>query len=72
LAAGEVLAVVGESGSADPVTALALTRLLPSARVACSAAPSAFPAKVLTLPEHRLAKVRGGSIAYIFQEPGSR
>jgi ABC-type dipeptide/oligopeptide/nickel transport system ATPase component len=72
LAAGEVLAVVGESGSGKSVTALALTRLLPPAP-GCALGGSVRLAGVelLTLPENQLAKVRGGSIAYIFQEPGS-
>jgi ABC-type dipeptide/oligopeptide/nickel transport system ATPase component len=72
LAAGEVLAVVGESGSGKSVTALALTRLLPPAP-GCALGGSVRLAGVelLTLPEDKLAKVRGGSIAYIFQEPGS-
>jgi ABC-type dipeptide/oligopeptide/nickel transport system ATPase component len=72
LAGGEVLAVVGESGSGKSVTALALTRLLPP-EPSCTLGGSVRLAGVelLGLPEARLAKVRGGSIAYIFQEPGS-
>jgi ABC-type dipeptide/oligopeptide/nickel transport system ATPase component len=72
LAAGEVLAVVGESGSGKSVTALALTHLLPPAP-GCVLGGSVRlqGVELLTLPENQLAKVRGGSIAYIFQEPGS-
>jgi ABC-type dipeptide/oligopeptide/nickel transport system ATPase component len=72
LAAGEVLAVVGESGSGKSVTALALTRLLPPAP-GCVLGGSVRLAGVelLNLPESQLARIRGGSIAYIFQEPGS-
>jgi ABC-type dipeptide/oligopeptide/nickel transport system ATPase component len=72
LAAGEVLAVVGESGSGKSVSALALPRLLPP-EPSCSLSGSVRLAGVelLGLPEDRLAKVRGGSIAYIFQEPGT-
>ena len=72
LAAGEVLAVVGESGSGKSVSALALTRLLPPAP-GCVLGGSVRlqGAELLTLPENQLAKIRGGSIAYIFQEPGS-
>ena len=67
LAAGEVLAVVGESGSGKSVTALALTRLLPPAP-GCVLGGSVRlqGVELLTLPETQLAKVRGGSIAYIF------
>ena len=72
LAAGEVLAVVGESGSGKSVTALALTRLLPpSPGCALGGSVRLAGVELLTLPENQLAKVRGGSIAYIFQEPGS-
>jgi ABC-type dipeptide/oligopeptide/nickel transport system ATPase component len=72
LAAGEVLAVVGESGSGKSVTALALTRLLPPAPgCALGGYVRLAGVELLTLPENQLAKVRGGSIAYIFQEPGS-
>jgi len=72
LAGGEVLAVVGESGSGKSVSALALTRLLPP-EPSCTLSGSVKLAGVelLSLPEDKLAKVRGGSIAYIFQEPGS-
>ena len=72
LAAGEVLAVVGESGSGKSVSALALTRLLPPAP-SCGLSGSVKLAGVelMGLPEDKLAKIRGGSIAYIFQEPGT-
>ncbi|MEY3110398.1 MAG: peptide transporter ATP-binding protein [Verrucomicrobiota bacterium] len=72
LAAGEVLAVVGESGSGKSVSALALTRLLPP-EPSCSLSGSVKLAGVelLGLTEDKLAKIRGGSIAYIFQEPGT-
>ena len=72
LAAGEVLAVVGESGSGKSVSALALTRLLPP-EPSCTLSSSVKLAGVelLGVPEEKLAKVRGGSIAYIFQEPGT-
>jgi ABC-type dipeptide/oligopeptide/nickel transport system ATPase component len=72
LAAGEVLAVVGESGSGKSVTALALTRLLPPAPgCVVSGSVKLSGQECLGLPESALAKIRGGSIAYIFQEPGS-
>ena len=72
LAAGEVLAVVGESGSGKSVSALALTRLLPpEPSCALSGSVKLAGVELLGLPEEKLAKVRGGSIAYIFQEPGT-
>jgi len=72
IAAGEVLAVVGESGSGKSVSALALTRLLPPAPT-CTVTGSVTldGDNLLGLAEVQLAEIRGGSIAYIFQEPGS-
>jgi len=72
LAAGEVLAVVGESGSGKSVSALALTRLLPpEPSCALSGSVKLAGVELMGLTEDKLAKVRGGSIAYIFQEPGT-
>jgi len=72
IAAGEVLAVVGESGSGKSVSALALTRLLPPPPT-CTVTGTVMLGGVdlLKLPDDKLAKVRGGAIAYIFQEPGT-
>ncbi len=69
---GETLAIVGESGSGKSVTALALTHLLPQP-------PASFPTgsilwrgrDVLKMAPAELRKIRGGEIAYIFQEPSS-
>jgi ABC-type dipeptide/oligopeptide/nickel transport system ATPase component len=72
LAAGEILAVVGESGSGKSVSSLALTRLLPP-EPACRVAGSALleGRELIGLADHELTQVRGGRIAYIFQEPGT-
>ncbi len=72
LDSGQTLAIVGESGSGKSVTALALTRLLPQP-------PASFPTgsilwrgnDVLKMKPAELRKIRGGEIAYIFQEPSS-
>jgi ABC-type dipeptide/oligopeptide/nickel transport system ATPase component len=72
LEAGGSLAIVGESGSGKSVTALALTRLLPQP-------PAKFldgeilwkGADVLKMKPRELRKIRGGEIAYIFQEPST-
>ncbi len=69
---GASLAIVGESGSGKSVTALALTRLLPTP-------PAEFPSgdiifkgeSVLSMKSERLRSIRGGGIAYIFQEPST-
>lgn len=69
---GESLAIVGESGSGKSVTALALTRLLPSPPARYENGQILFHGKdMLTAPAQELRKVRGGGIAYIFQEPST-
>lgn len=69
---GETLAIVGESGSGKSVTALALTRLVPAppARIV-SGSILLEETNILQLKPKELRKVRGGRIAYIFQEPST-
>lgn len=70
--AGETVAVVGESGSGKSVSALALTRLLPSAPGCRVSGEIWFRGQNLAeLDEPALQRVRGKEIAYIFQEPSS-
>ncbi len=70
--AGETLAVVGESGSGKSVTALAMTRLLPEPPARYESGEILLDGRnLLTLPERELRGVRGGEIAYVFQDPGT-
>lgn len=73
IAPGEVLGLVGESGSGKSVTSLALMRLLPpQARVAGQVLftdGSAHSQQLLELPEPEMRRLRGSSLAMIFQEP---
>jgi len=72
LAAGETLAIVGESGSGKSVTALALTRLLPVPPAEIKRGEILFDgADVMKMTASQLRKLRGGKIAYIFQEPST-
>ena len=72
LAAGETLAIVGESGSGKSVTALALTRLLPVPPAVIKRGEVMFNGQnVLTMDAPDLRRLRGGKIAYIFQEPST-
>ncbi len=65
---GEVLCLLGESGSGKSVTLRALMRLLPDrARVAGRVHVSGQD--VLALQGRALRSFRGGSVAMIFQEP---
>jgi peptide/nickel transport system ATP-binding protein len=70
--AGETVALVGESGCGKSVTALSLCRLLPEP-------PAFYPAgiigfggrEVLQMSRSELRDLRGGQIAYVFQDPGT-
>lgn len=69
---GEFLALVGESGCGKSVTALSITKLLPSPPAKTEKGKIFFGGvDLLALSDHDLRKVRGGEIAYIFQEPAS-
>jgi oligopeptide/dipeptide ABC transporter, ATP-binding protein, C-terminal domain len=66
--AGELLAVVGESGCGKSVAAMALSGLLPrNARVSGSVRLDG--AELVGASDATLRSVRGKDIAYIFQEP---
>jgi oligopeptide/dipeptide ABC transporter ATP-binding protein len=70
LHAGEVLGVVGESGSGKSVSMLSVLGLIrvPPGRIVRGEA--IFNGEdLLKLPEDRLRKIRGASIAMIFQDP---
>ncbi|MEI6715051.1 MAG: ABC transporter ATP-binding protein [Verrucomicrobiota bacterium] len=70
--AGETLAVVGESGSGKSVTGLALTRLLPEPPAVYTSGEIIFQGQdVLKMGAKDLRRLRGGQIAYVFQEPST-
>lgn len=67
---GEAFGVVGESGSGKSVTWLAALGLLP--RTGHVSGEAWLGDKnLLTLPKKQLAKIRGGRVAMIFQDPMS-
>jgi peptide/nickel transport system ATP-binding protein len=69
LAPGEVLAIIGESGSGKSVTLRALMRLLPKRRTLMAGKVRVGDHDIGTLTERQLTAVRGSTISMIFQEP---
>ena len=69
---GGSLAIVGESGSGKSVTALSLSRLLPTPPAEFASGSIRFEGRdILALNPTELRAVRGGGIAYVFQEPAT-
>jgi len=71
LAAGETLALLGESGCGKSATALGLLRLLPAAGRIAGGEVSFEGRDLLCLSESEMRGVRGGGMAMIFQEPAT-
>ncbi|MDQ7047584.1 MAG: dipeptide ABC transporter ATP-binding protein [Sulfurovum sp.] len=68
---GEIFALVGESGSGKSLTSLAIMQLLPEAIAVRSGDIILNDISLFSLSETQMQKVRGKSIAMIFQEPMS-
>jgi peptide/nickel transport system ATP-binding protein len=66
---GEVLCILGESGSGKSVTLRALMRLLPRRRTQIDGVVRGDGQDVLAMPSRELRDLRGGLIAIVFQEP---
>jgi peptide/nickel transport system ATP-binding protein len=69
LGEGEVLGLLGESGSGKSVTLRALMRLLPKKRTQISGSLHVLGRDVLALDEEELSAFRGQTVSMIFQEP---
>ena len=68
----QTLAIVGESGSGKSVTAMALTKLLPTPPASYETGEILLDGEsILSMDEKRLRSIRGKRIAYIFQEPAT-
>ncbi len=65
----ETVALVGESGSGKSVSALSVLRLLPRDASRIGGSVRFAGRELLTAPEAEMRRVRGDSIAMIFQEP---
>ena len=68
---GEIFALVGESGSGKSLTSLAIMRLLPDVISVSTGDIKLQDKSLFSLPEYKMQKIRGKSIAMIFQEPMS-
>jgi len=66
---GEVLVILGESGSGKSVTLRALMRLLPPRKTVIGGSISVAGQDVLAMGERALEDLRGGVVSMIFQEP---
>lgn len=69
LGEGEVLGLLGESGSGKSVTLRALMRLLPKKRTQISGTVKVLGRDVLAMSEEDLSDFRGQTVSMIFQEP---
>src|SRR5437870_917478 len=69
LGEGEVLGLLGESGSGKSVTMRALMRLLPKKRTQISGHVRVMGRDVLALDDEELSDFRGQTVSMIFQEP---
>ncbi|MCB1741742.1 MAG: ABC transporter ATP-binding protein, partial [Gammaproteobacteria bacterium] len=68
---GEVLGVLGESGSGKSVTLRAIQRLLPPRRTRLQGSILLDGEDLLQMPERAIARIRGAKVAMIFQEPAT-
>src|ERR1700726_4377584 len=66
---GEVLGLLGESGSGKSVTLRALMRLLPRKRTQITGKLQVMGRDVLALDDEELSAFRGQTVSMIFQEP---
>ncbi|MDR2788414.1 MAG: dipeptide ABC transporter ATP-binding protein, partial [Candidatus Accumulibacter sp.] len=71
VAAGETLALLGESGCGKSAAALSLLRLLPAAGRILGGEARFEGIDLMALPEADMRAVRGGGMAMIFQEPAT-
>jgi oligopeptide/dipeptide ABC transporter ATP-binding protein len=68
----QILCVVGESGSGKSVTALSIGRLLPTPPARYTSGEIRLESyDILRASNRELRQIRGGTVSYIFQDPGA-
>lgn len=65
---GQIVGVIGESGSGKSMTAFSVMQLLPSGAT-CQGRIALSGHEMLTLAEPSLCKLRGNEVSMVFQEP---
>ena len=71
LARGEVLGILGESGSGKSVTLRSIQKLLPPRNTVLSGEVLLEGENVLAMAPKKLASIRGAEVSMIFQEPAT-
>jgi ABC-type glutathione transport system ATPase component len=66
---GEIVGLMGESGSGKSTTALALLGLLPNESARVTGSATLRDRELFSLPEREWQKIRGAEISLVFQEP---
>jgi oligopeptide/dipeptide ABC transporter ATP-binding protein len=66
---GEVLGLAGESGSGKSTLGLSIIRLVPSPGIIVRGSIEIDGTDIVKLPEDKMRLLRGGKVAYIFQDP---
>ena len=66
---GETLGLAGESGSGKSTLGLSIIRLVPYPGVIVKGHIKIDQTDIIELPESRIRSIRGGKVAYIFQDP---
>ncbi|MBN2144806.1 MAG: ABC transporter ATP-binding protein, partial [Candidatus Aureabacteria bacterium] len=71
ISCGEIIGLIGESGSGKSTIALSILNLLPSAGKIVSGEVLFSGKNLSIMPETELRKIRGKDIAMIFQDPAA-
>ncbi len=71
IAPGEIVGLVGESGCGKTISALSITRVLPTEAKITSGEIKFLDQDLLKLKIDGLQRIRGKEISYIFQEPAT-